>query len=235
VFTVDARNLELRRNGVPVRIREQSFKVLVYLLEHRGELVGREDLRRVLWPADTFVDFDQSLNTAMMKLRDALGDVADAPLYIETIPKRGYRFIAPISQAAEQATETISPFSITPVMDGAPSIPLSTAADGPGDQLIAPVNSTDTVAVSISEPVVTKRPRFRMLVASLLAGLLAGAILLGVVLGFNLANSRDWLRHRSNPHVRSLAVLPLQNFSGDPTQEYFADGMTEELITELAE
>ena len=73
VFEVDVRNLELRRNGLPVRIREQSFRVLVYLLEHAGDLVSREDLRRVLWPADTFVDFDHSLNTAMMKLRDALG------------------------------------------------------------------------------------------------------------------------------------------------------------------
>jgi TolB-like protein/DNA-binding winged helix-turn-helix (wHTH) protein/Tfp pilus assembly protein PilF len=216
VFKVDASNLELRRNGVPVRIREQSFKVLVYLLEHGGELVSREDLRRVLWPADTFVDFDQSLNTAMMKLRDALGDVADAPVYIETIPKRGYRFIAPISQAAEPETEpeieTLSPLSI------------------------APVTSPGTIAVSISEPAVTRRPpRSRGLVASVLGGLLAGALLLGVVLGFNLAHSRDWLRRRSNAQVRSLAVLPLQNLSGDPTQEYFADGMTEELITELAE
>jgi hypothetical protein len=91
-------------------------------------------------------------------------------------------------------------------------------------------------SVSISEPPVTRRPpRSRRLVASVLAGLLAGALLLGVVLGFNLANSRDWLRRRSNPQVRSLAVLPLQNLSGDPAQEYFADGMTDELITELAE
>jgi Tol biopolymer transport system component/DNA-binding winged helix-turn-helix (wHTH) protein len=99
VFEVDARSLELRRNGVAVRIREQSFRVLLYLLEHAGEIVSREDLRRVLWPADTFVDFEHSLNTAMMKLRDTLGDVADAPVYIETIPRRGYRFIAPISVA----------------------------------------------------------------------------------------------------------------------------------------
>jgi Tol biopolymer transport system component/DNA-binding winged helix-turn-helix (wHTH) protein len=98
IFVVDAQNLELRRNGVPVRIREQPFRVLVYLLEHQGQLVSREDLRRVLWPADTFVDFDHSLNTAMMKLRDALGDNVDAPVYIETVPKRGYRFIAPVGR-----------------------------------------------------------------------------------------------------------------------------------------
>jgi Tol biopolymer transport system component/DNA-binding winged helix-turn-helix (wHTH) protein len=106
VFEVDARNGEVRRGGTPVRMREQSFRILVYLLEHAGEMVTREELRRVLWPSDTFVDFDHSLNTAVMKLRDALGDSADAPLYIETIPKRGYRFIAPISVPAK--TETAS-------------------------------------------------------------------------------------------------------------------------------
>jgi Tol biopolymer transport system component/DNA-binding winged helix-turn-helix (wHTH) protein len=107
IFEVDARNLELRRNGVPVRIREQPFRVLVYLLEHQGELVSREDLRRVLWPADTFVDFDHSLNTAMMKLRDALGDNVDAPVYIETVPKRGYRFVAPVSRPGGGPVEAI--------------------------------------------------------------------------------------------------------------------------------
>jgi len=105
VFEVDARSMELRRGGTPVKIREQSFNILVFLLEHSGELVTREDLRRVLWPSDTFVDFDHSLNTAVMKLREALGDSADTPLYIETIPKRGYRFIAPVSQAADVRNE----------------------------------------------------------------------------------------------------------------------------------
>jgi Tol biopolymer transport system component/DNA-binding winged helix-turn-helix (wHTH) protein len=101
VFEVDTRREELRRSGTPVKMREQSFRILVYLLEHAGEIVTREELRRVLWPSDTFVDFDHSLNTAVMKLRDALGDSTDAPLYIETIPKRGYRFIAPVSPSAE--------------------------------------------------------------------------------------------------------------------------------------
>jgi DNA-binding winged helix-turn-helix (wHTH) protein len=97
VFEVDARDAELRRGGTPVKMREQSFRILVFLLEHAGEIVTREALRAVLWPSDTFVDFDHSLNTAVMKLRDALGDSADTPLYIETLPKRGYRFIAPVS------------------------------------------------------------------------------------------------------------------------------------------
>jgi len=92
--------VELCRSGTPVKRREQSFLVLVYLLEHAGEIVTREELRQLLWPSDTFVDFDHSLSTAVMKLREALGDSTDTPLYIETIPKRGYRFIAPVSQAA---------------------------------------------------------------------------------------------------------------------------------------
>jgi Tol biopolymer transport system component/DNA-binding winged helix-turn-helix (wHTH) protein len=115
VFEVDTRRVELRRSGAPVKMREQSFRILVYLLEHAGDIVTREELRRVLWPSDTFVDFDHSLNTAMMKLREALGDSTGAPLYIETIPKRGYRFIAPVSPEAatpkEVATETIKSLS----------------------------------------------------------------------------------------------------------------------------
>jgi Tol biopolymer transport system component/DNA-binding winged helix-turn-helix (wHTH) protein len=93
--------VELRRSGTPVKLREQSFLVLVYLLEHAGEIVTREELRQLLWPSDTFVDFDHSLSTAVMKLREAIGDSTDAPIYIETIPKRGYRFIAPVSLATD--------------------------------------------------------------------------------------------------------------------------------------
>jgi Tol biopolymer transport system component/DNA-binding winged helix-turn-helix (wHTH) protein len=101
VFEVDTRRGELRRAGVPLKVRDQSFQILVALLERPGEIVTREELRHLLWPSDTFVDFDHSLNTAMMKLRDALGDSTESPIYIETIPKRGYRFIAPVSPSAD--------------------------------------------------------------------------------------------------------------------------------------
>ena len=99
VYEVDTRKFELCRAGTPLKLREQSFQILLHLLEHAGEVVTREELRQILWPADTFVDFDHSLSTAMMKLRDALGDSTETPVYIETIPKRGYRFIAPVSRA----------------------------------------------------------------------------------------------------------------------------------------
>jgi len=193
LFELDLQQGELRKRGVKIKLQEQPFKVLQLLLQNRGEIVAREQLRTNIWPANTFVEFDHGLYSAMARLREALGDSSENPRFIETVARRGYRFIAPVTSAG-------------------------------------------TIAVSIPEPTVVRRPpRSRRLVASVLAGLLAGGLLLGVVLGFNLANSRDWLRRRNNPQVRSLAVLPLQNLSGDPTQEYFADGITDELITELAE
>lgn len=102
VYEVDTHRLQLRRSGVSLKLREQSFRILIHLLEHAGEIVTREDLRRLLWPADTFVDFDHSLNTAIMNVRSVLGDPASAPMYVETIPKRGYRFIAPVVFIADE-------------------------------------------------------------------------------------------------------------------------------------
>jgi Tol biopolymer transport system component/DNA-binding winged helix-turn-helix (wHTH) protein len=101
VFELDAASGELRRNGTVVKLREQPARILLLLLKHAGQMVTREQLRQHLWPSDTFVDFDHSLNSAVMKLREALGDSADKPLYIETIPKKGYRFVAPVSQPAD--------------------------------------------------------------------------------------------------------------------------------------
>src|SRR6267142_1803521 len=96
VFEVDVRAGELRKQGVRIKLQEQPFQILCTLLEHRGELVTREELRNRLWPAGTFVDFDHSLNAAIKRLRDALGESADAPVFIETMARRGYRFIAPL-------------------------------------------------------------------------------------------------------------------------------------------
>jgi Tol biopolymer transport system component/DNA-binding winged helix-turn-helix (wHTH) protein len=101
VFELDASSGELRRNGTGIKLREQPARILLLLLEHAGQMVTREELRQHLWPSDTFVDFDHSLNSAVMKLREALGDSADKPLYIETIPKKGYRFVAPVSQPGD--------------------------------------------------------------------------------------------------------------------------------------
>src|SRR6266513_1223749 len=111
-FEVDVVSGELRRQGLKIRLQDQPFRLLVLLLDHPGYVVTREKVRETLWPADTHVDFDHSLNTAVRKLRDALGDSAEAPRYVETIARRGYRFIAPVAplpavQVAHSAGEAV--------------------------------------------------------------------------------------------------------------------------------
>src|ERR1700681_1540929 len=96
VFELDLSARELRKSGVKLRLQGQPFQVLALLLERAGEVVTREELQQKLWPSDTFVDFDHSLNTAINKVREALGDSASSPRYVETLARRGYRFIAPV-------------------------------------------------------------------------------------------------------------------------------------------
>ncbi|HEY2904804.1 MAG TPA: winged helix-turn-helix domain-containing protein, partial [Vicinamibacterales bacterium] len=96
VFEVDLRAGELRKRGVRVRIQDQPFQILSMLLERRGEVVSREELQKRLWSADTFVDFDLGLNKAINKIRDVLGDSAESPRFVETLPRRGYRFLAEV-------------------------------------------------------------------------------------------------------------------------------------------
>jgi DNA-binding winged helix-turn-helix (wHTH) protein len=97
VFELEAQTGELRRHGIKLKLQDQPYQVLLKLLEHAGQTVTREQLRSTLWPADTFVDFETGLNTTIKRLRETLGDSADNPAFIETVPKRGYRFIAPVS------------------------------------------------------------------------------------------------------------------------------------------
>ena len=99
-FEADLLSGELRKSGIRLKIQDRPFQILVILLEHPGLVVTREQLQKRLWPEDTFVDFEHGLNTAINKLRDALSDEADNPRFIETLPKRGYRFIAPVSASA---------------------------------------------------------------------------------------------------------------------------------------
>src|SRR5437667_6932679 len=111
VFELDVRAAELRKRGVRIKLQEQPFQILCLLLDHSGQLVTRDELRQKLWPAHTFVDFDRSLNKAMTKLRSALGDSAESPRYVETIPRHGYRFLAPVHghpEGGEAATFSVS-------------------------------------------------------------------------------------------------------------------------------
>src|SRR5713101_1721332 len=117
-FEVNLQTGELRRRGQKVKLQEQPLQVLAALLERPGEMVTREELRSKLWPADTFVDFDHGLNAAIKRLRDALGESADAPVFIETLARRGYRFIAPVNGSALSGVEIAAAerksFSLTP-------------------------------------------------------------------------------------------------------------------------
>lgn len=142
LYEADARSGELRKNGVKQKIQGQPFEVLVALLERPNEVVTREDLRARLWPQDTFVDFDHSLNTAINKVRDVLGDTATNPRFLETLPKRGYRFIAPVqahevADAAKQLPDTAKVHApdpvaqVTPEPAPAPAAPVADADELP--------------------------------------------------------------------------------------------------------
>jgi TolB-like protein/DNA-binding winged helix-turn-helix (wHTH) protein len=192
-FELDVRAGELRKGGVKLRLQGQPLQVLAALLNRTGDVVTREELRAQIWAADTFVDFDHSLHNAIARLRDVLGDSAETPRYIETLPRRGYRFIGPLQRGEPQ--------------------PLPAAV--PVQFLKAPADEKPT-----------QSPARNIMAASI------GAVF---VLGFAV-----WLARVSNrptsaaPRLSSIAVLPLENLSGDASEEFFADGMTDQLITDLA-
>jgi TolB-like protein/DNA-binding winged helix-turn-helix (wHTH) protein/Tfp pilus assembly protein PilF len=185
-FELDLRTGELRKQGVRLRLQGQPLQVLAALLKRAGDVVTREELRALIWTTDTFIDFDHSLHNAIARLREVLGDSAERPRYIETLPRRGYRFIAPVDAGDLPAPSA--------AVDSAPPAGL------PGH-----LRLTKSHALLLTV--------FAVLVISI-------AI---------------WLaRAGGAPRLNSIAVLPLDNLSGDPSQEFFADGMTDQLITDLA-
>ncbi len=204
VFDVDLRAGELRRKGLQVKLQEQPFQVLAMLLEHVGEVVTREELQTKLWPADTIVDFDHGLNKAINKIRKALGDSAENPRFIETVGRRGYRFIADVTVVDE-----------SPLDEPEPVI-----EDSPATDKQEPVESEGNPAA---------RKRLPWPLAGKTSAIALGLVVV-ILVGWMLR-----LRSRPSLEIRSLAVLPLESLSSDPSQEYFADGMTDELITDLAQ
>jgi TolB-like protein/DNA-binding winged helix-turn-helix (wHTH) protein/Tfp pilus assembly protein PilF len=191
-FELDVRAGELRKRGVKLRLQGQPLQVLATLLNRAGDVVTRDELRAEIWTADTFVDFDHSLHNAIARVREVLGDSVDTPRYIETLPRRGYRFIAPVTGVAIQ-----------------PPGPTTQSGQSSG----APVG------------VRPSKPRAALAFA-LMAFLAIGSVLW-------LVRTASY-RTAAAPRLRSIAVLPLDNLSGDPSQDYFVDGMTDELITDLA-
>jgi TolB-like protein/DNA-binding winged helix-turn-helix (wHTH) protein len=187
-FELNAHTGELSNNGQKLQLRDQPLKLLLAMLEQPGELVARETLVRRLWPDGTFVDFDRGLNKAVLHLREALGDSAEHPQFIETLPRKGYRFVAPLMQEVQEA----------------PTPPI---------------------------PVKGGRRHFLYWTAALIA--VAAMV---VLISANVGGLRDWISNRFHPNtqISALAVIPLENLSGNPDEEYFADGITDELITNIA-
>jgi TolB-like protein/DNA-binding winged helix-turn-helix (wHTH) protein len=201
-FELDLRAGELRKHGLRIRLQEQPFQILAMLLEQPGEIVTREELRKRLWPADTFVDFDHGLNKAISKIREALGDSAESPRFVETVARRGYRFLAEVKIA-----------DTTPIHSTEPTAqPRRTAEARPvlGGKSAVPKTCPRSFTWKISALVVL------LVMASLVTWRL-----------------NSW-KHPSSV-VRSLAVLPLESLSSDASQDYFADGMTDELISDLGQ
>ena len=191
-FELDVRAGELRKRGVRLRLQGQPLQVLAALLSRAGEVVTREELRAQIWTADTFVDFDHSLHNAVARLREALGDSAETPRYIETLPRRGYRFIAPVEREEAQAPAW------------------SAESVGLGEVSVAPGLS-----------------KLRTLLITTIVALLV--IACAVRLAWTGTHPTI-----AAPRPNSIAVLPLDNLSGDASEEFFADGMTDQLITDLA-
>ena len=184
-FEVDVAAGELRKHGIRIRLQTQPFRVLEALLERPGGLISREELKAKLWSTDTFGDFDHGINKAINKIRDALGDSAQNPRFVETVSRRGYRFIADVT-TAEAPADTIQ------------------SVDLEQDR------NQNASAESSVMPTGLRNPSTWKILGGLV--LVASALLLA------------WKWSRTNVHatdIRSLAVLPLENLSGDLSQEYF--------------
>ncbi|PYX15908.1 MAG: hypothetical protein DMG87_17810 [Acidobacteria bacterium] len=197
---------ELRKAGVRIRVQQQPLRLLEILLEHPGEVVTREELRSRIWPNENFGDFDQAVNVAIAKLRGALGDSADNPRYIETLPRRGYRFIADVAVVNRPIDK------MEFVHAGASS------------------GKEDRAPLEVAGKAAPKRLPWQHAWKTLGLAL----VLLILIVWIFRWRSRPPGNVLSSSSVRSLAVLPLENLSSN-SEDYFADGMTDELITDLAQ
>jgi TolB-like protein/DNA-binding winged helix-turn-helix (wHTH) protein/predicted Zn-dependent protease len=202
VFEVDVSASEVRKQGARIKLQDKPFQLLILLLEHAGRTTTREELRRGLWPADTFVNFDANLKTTVNKLRHVLGDSAESPIFIETIPRQGYRFLPPVVRLESRSVPT--------EQERSPIAPM-------------PANTS----AMHSEPRKSSRWWQRQALLTAVAGIAV------VLLSIYVFRSRPAPVLTPELHRVVLLVLPFDDLSGDSAQEYFSDGLTDEMITLL--
>jgi TolB-like protein/DNA-binding winged helix-turn-helix (wHTH) protein/Tfp pilus assembly protein PilF len=219
---VDLKASELRKHGMRLKLPEQPFQVLAILLEKPGEVVTRDELRNRLWQSDTFVDFDHGLNNAVMRLREVLSDSSENPRFVETIPKRGYRFIAHVDESFFIPSYGVQEPAAEPVAAIQGGVPVPVAVPIPSEK------TENKFPVTGSRPVGARRKALWIA-----AAFVAAMALVAVTLYFR-GNNTGNTGALGIAKTTSLVVLPLENLSGDKEQDYFADGMTDELIANLA-
>jgi TolB-like protein/DNA-binding winged helix-turn-helix (wHTH) protein/Tfp pilus assembly protein PilF len=230
-YLVDLAAGEVRKNGSLIRLQEKPLRVLALLAERPGQLVTREELKKRLWPEDTFVDFETGLNTAVSKLRDALSDSAETPRYIETIPRRGYRFLVAVEKlgGSSKAGPTSNVVSTTiPDTPGFPPAESAAEKAGPaGPRSEATASSLQGHPENaFSSRAAAAKPLDWKVIATVSA--LIAVLATGGYFGYR----KFW--NGSPESAVSIAVLPFTNLTGDSTKEYLSDGVTEEMITSLA-
>ena len=207
VFALDVRAGELRKQGTRIKLQDRPFQVLTLLLTRAGEVVTREEIRARLWPEGTFVDFDHGISSAVNRLRETLGDSASTPRYIETVGRRGYRFIYPVAGPIEP----VSTIDASRLTSGGPLELSSGEAPHPKGGTVEGITAS----------------AWRKLAFGAAAFVTISAVL---IVGFKW-RARETAAQNG---IRSIAVLPFANLSNDPGQEYFADGVTEALISGLS-
>jgi TolB-like protein/DNA-binding winged helix-turn-helix (wHTH) protein len=220
-FELDRGRYQLRRGDRVVPLEKIPMELLTLLVESEGQLVTRDQIIARIWGKDVFLDTEHGINTAVRKIRHALDDDPEQPRFVQTVTGRGYRFIAPLASTVEARR------------NGDSGLQGSLAAQ-PRAEVVA-TGSEVATPTAAAQPVANP-PRFASTAGIVFLAILGLALLVAALLGFNVRGWRDRLiGSASSQRIHSLAVLPLENLSGDPTQDYFADGMTDEIITMIAQ